>query len=115
MPAQPPSELSTYGSPMSVVPNAPEEGEENALKPFLLGALPPKFTVNEGEMLADALVIVRIVDMNGEGGLPERYEYTTTTGLPFALARGMIQCIDDQLDSFYKAVIDASEDDDADD
>lgn len=100
---------------MSVQPSSNEEGTENVLKPFLAEALPPKFTVNEGEVISDALVIVRIVDLNSEGGMPERYEYTTTVGLPFAMARGMIQCIHEQLISFYQNVIDAAEDDDVED
>lgn len=97
---------------MSVTPNPPEEGHENVLKPFLMDALPSKFTVNEGEQILDALVIVRIADFDSEGGLPERYEYTTTVGLSFALARGMIQCVHEQLISFYQDVIDAAKDDD---
>lgn len=100
---------------MSVHPNRPEEGHENVLKPFLVDALPPKFTVNEGEQILDALVIVRIADFGSDGPMPERYEYTTTVGLSFALARGMIQCVHEQLISFYQRVIDAAEDDDADD
>lgn len=100
---------------MSIRPNSPEEGDENVLKPFLAESLPPKFTLNEGEQILDALVIVRIADFDSEGAMPERYEYTTTVGLPFALARGMIQCVHEQLISFYQRVIDAAEDDDADD
>lgn len=90
--------------------NSDEEGD-NVLKPFLDEALPPRFTVGDGEAIVDALVIVRIVDMDSEGGLPERYEYTTTRGLSFAMARGMIQCTHEQMISLYQNVIDAENDD----
>lgn len=89
----------------------PGQGE-NLLKPFLVDGLPDEFTVNEGEMISDALVIVRIVDMDPDGDFAERYEYTTTRGLSFAMGRGMIQCTHEQMISFYQDVIDAAKGDD---
>ena len=70
----------------------------NVLKPYLLDALPESFIVGDNEVIADALVIVRIVDLGTDDThTPERYEYTTSTGLSFASARGMIECIRDEL------------------
>lgn len=89
----------------------PDEGDENVLKPFLVENLPSRFVVGEGESIVDALVIVRIVDMHSEGGLPERYEYTTSLGLSFAMGRGMIQCTHEQMTSLYQQVIDVDDED----
>lgn len=84
----------------------------NALKQFLEENLPEKFQLNEGETITDVLVLVRIADLNSEGGLPERYEYTTSIGLGFATARGMIQCTHEQMINLYQQVIDLSQGED---
>lgn len=101
---------------MSIYQHWEGEPGDNLLKPFLADNLPPQFLLHDGEVITDALVIVRIVDMDSEGGLPERYEYTTTLGLSFAMGRGMIQCIHEQMISFYADAIsnddDGSEDSD---
>jgi hypothetical protein len=88
-----------------------EEQGENMLKPFLAENLPSKFTLSDGEMITDAFVIVRIVDMDPEEGFVERYEYITTKGLGFATGRGMIKCVQEQMASFYNKVINVPEDD----
>lgn len=97
-----------------------EEPGENVLKPFLMESLPKKFELNEGEVIADAMVLTRIVDLGSEGeegdtGFGERYEYTTSRGLSFALARGMIQCIHEQMIDLYSDVIQATKEGDEDD
>jgi hypothetical protein len=95
------------------------EESENVLKPFLNENLPVKFEINEGEMITDALVLVRIVNVGGElqdgdTGFGERYEYTTTKGLAFATARGMIQCVHEQMIDFYSDVIQAGKEEEED-
>lgn len=88
-----------------------DEDGENVLLPWLKSNLPKKFSVNNGEMITDALVILRISDIESGG---ERYEYTTSRGLPFALGRGMIQCIHEQMISLYSDVINNDETNDGD-
>lgn len=71
------------------------------LRPFLTENLPERFELAEGEVITDALVIIRVLDLDAEGGMPERYEYTTTSGLSFVAARGMVDCVQDQIRDFY--------------
>lgn len=85
----------------------------NALKPYLLDNLPESFELcNENEVITDALVIVRIVDLGTDDHqTPERYEYTTSKGLPFAAARGMIECIRDELRAINTSFFEQGDDD----
>lgn len=70
----------------------------NVLKPWLADNLPEDWVLGDGEMITEAFVIVRIVDASSEEEhLPERLEYTTSRGLSFTMARGMIDCIQDDL------------------
>lgn len=88
----------------------------NVLKPYLTEHLPERFELNAGEVIADTVVIVRILDLTGEGSyIPERYEYTTNMGLSFATARGMTECIRDQIEDVYKQVLSIVAEDDEDD
>lgn len=69
----------------------------NVLKPYLAEHLPESFELNEGEV---------ILSLTGDGPfIPERYEYTTNMGLSFATARGMIECISDQIEDTYRLVL----------
>lgn len=85
----------------------------NVLKPYLFEALPEKFEVNEGEQLVDALVVVRIQALSDDGSqVVERYEYTVSKGLGFAAARGMIECIRDELRDVNTSYFGSDDDDD---
>lgn len=90
----------------------------NLLKPYLFEALPEKFELNEGEHLADALVVVRIVSLDEDGQrIRERYEYTTSRDLSFAAGVGMIEIIREELRSVTESFMgadDVEEDDDGD-
>jgi hypothetical protein len=73
----------------------------NVLKPYLYEVLPEGFELNDGEVLVDALVVVRI--MGVEDG-SERLEYTTSRALSIYTARGMVADVADQLASVMETM-----------
>lgn len=83
----------------------------NALKPYLLEHLGPEFALNDGEMIAGAVVIVQILDVGAEGDyIPERTECTSTQGLSFTLARGMIENVRDELGDVHLQCVNVADD-----
>lgn len=75
----------------------------NLLKPFLFESLPAGFELNDGEMLTDALVIVRIMDP-ADGA--ERLEYVATRSLSIYMARGMLDDVTDRVKAVMTAAAD---------
>lgn len=76
------------------------DGPINVLKPYLFDVLPESFELNEGEVLVDAIVLVRIMDPEDAN---ERMEYTASKGLSIYTARGMVEDITERLRSVMAA------------
>lgn len=78
---------------------------DNALKAFLNGCLPESYSLHEGEVIVDAVVIFRVLDLAAEGDwAPERFDYTTSLGCSFAMARGMVLNAQDDLGDYLSRV-----------
>jgi hypothetical protein len=77
---------------------------ENVLKPYLFEVLPERFELNDGEVLVDALVLVRIMDPEDAA---ERLEYTTSKGLSIYTARGMIEDVAERIRALMAYAADA--------
>lgn len=77
------------------------------LKQFLIDNLPENYDT-EGDIISDALVLIRRSRIS-DGG--EVIDYVTSIGLPFTTARGMIQCVHEQMITMYSRVIEEQDDD----
>lgn len=82
------------------------------LRDYLMDALPEQpIELDEHEMITDAVVLFRVVDAS-EAGL-ERYRYTTTSGMSFGMAVGIIEVTQRTLvDHYTRMLWDADEEDD---
>jgi hypothetical protein len=82
------------------------------LRNFLKDALPSEpIDLDDNEIITDAVVLFRVVDIS-EAGL-ERYRYTTTSGVTLGMAMGMITISQTTLMDYYTRLLaDEEEDDD---
>lgn len=88
---------------------------DEPLRRFLIDSLPSTpVDIEDGEVITDAVVLFRIVDPVTEdqlpGHMPERYRYTTTSGMTLAMAVGMIEVAKITLADYYTSAL--ADDDD---
>lgn len=84
---------------------------DEPLRRFLADALPPEpVDIGEHEIITDAVVLFRVVDVTGDG--LERYRYTTTSGMSLGMAVGIIDLSRTTLLDYYTRAL--AEDDEED-
>jgi len=90
------------------------ESSENPLKKFLAENLTDVDNVEENQVVTDVMVIYRVACLDDEDGFAERYEYVTSPGLSYALARGLLSVTEENLINYYQNLLNGFEEEDDD-